>query len=377
MSGEIETARLSPRDATDVAEIVAAARRPLEPMGFGSKRAIGRPVAADLLDLGALAGIVSYEPAELVLTARAATPLATVEQALATNGQRLAFEPPDFGRLLGAERPQTLGGVIAANVAGSRRVTAGAARDHFIGFKAVTGAGESFKAGGNVVKNVTGYDLPKLLAGSWGTLAVLTEVTVRVAPQPELDRTLVIDADSAHAGSALLRAALCSAHDVSAAGFDPVRGALLRLEGFAPSVEARVQALCSELGCKPRHVLDGAASRETWSALAGAMPLASSHVVWRISVPPSDAPDVLARLRPDQYLLDWGGGLIFAAYSRADAARVRGALKSGHATLLKASPTDRAATPVFHPQPAVVAAAAGRLRAAFDPRGILNPGRMS
>ena len=377
MSAEADSARLTPRDAADVAAIVAAARRPLEPIGRGSKRAIGRPVAADLLDLGALAGIVSYEPAELVLSARAATPLATIEQALAANGQRLAFEPPDFGRLLGAERPQTLGGVIAANLAGSRRVTAGAARDHFIGFKAVSGAGESFKAGGKVVKNVTGYDLPKLLAGSWGTLAVLTEVAVRVAPQPELDRTLVLDAGSVEVGTQLLRAALGSAHDVSAAGFDPVRGALLRLEGFAPSVEARMQALCAELGCKPRRVLEGAASRETWSALAGAVPLASSHVVWRISVPPADAPAVLARLRPEQYLLDWGGGLILAAYSRVDAEHVRGALKTGHATLLKAPAADRVATPVFQPQPAVAAAAAARVRAAFDPRGILNPGRMS
>jgi glycolate oxidase FAD binding subunit len=279
--------------------------------------------------------------------------------------------------VLGVERPQTLGGVIAANLAGSRRVTAGAARDHFIGFRAVNGGGEAFKAGGNVVKNVTGYDLPKLLAGSWGTLAVLTEVTVRVVPAPELDRTLVLDTQSVHAGASMMRAALASAHDVSAAGFDPVRGVLLRLEGFAPSVEARVQALCTELGCKPRHVLDGAASRETWGALAGAAPLASSHVVWRISVPPADAPEVLARLRPDQYLLDWGGGLIFAAYSRVDAGLVRGALKSGHATLLKAPAAERAATPVFQPQPAVVAAAAARLRGAFDPRGILNPGRMS
>jgi glycolate oxidase FAD binding subunit len=376
MSGETESTRLKPRDAADVAAIVAAARRPLEPVGGGSKRAIGRPIVADVLDLGELTGIVKYEPAELVLTAQAATPLTAIDQALAASGQRLAFEPPDFGRLLGAERPQTLGGVIAANLAGSRRVTAGAARDHFIGFRAVSGAGESFKAGGKVVKNVTGYDLPKLLAGSWGTLAVLTEVTVRVAPKPELDRTLVLDAGSVELGAKLLRAALGSAHDVSAAGFDPVRGALVRLEGFAASVEARVQALCAELGCKPRHVLDGAASRETWNALAGAVPLASSHVVWRISVPPAEAPDVLARLRPDQYLLDWGGGLIFAAYSRVDAEHVRGALRSGHATLLKAPAADRATTPVFQPQPGVIAAAGARLRGAFDPRGILNPGRM-
>ena len=177
MSSHAEGARLHPRDAADVAAIVAGAVRPLEPLGGGSKRQIGKPIAADILDLSALDGIVTYEPAELVLTARAATPLATIERTLAAHAQRLAFEPPDLGRLFGGDWPQTIGGVLAANAAGSRRVAAGAARDHFLGFQAVAGSGESFKAGGKVVKNVTGYDLPKLLAGSWGTLAVLTEVT--------------------------------------------------------------------------------------------------------------------------------------------------------------------------------------------------------
>ena len=182
MPQDFERAVLRPRDAADAADIVAGAQRPLEPVGGGSKRAIGRPIEADLLDLGELAGIVTYEPAELVLTAQAATPLATLDAALATHAQRLAFEPPDFGTLLGVRGEQTIGGVLAANLAGSRRVAAGAARDHFLGFNAVSGRGEQFKAGGKVVKNVTGYDLPKLLAGSWGTLAVLTDVTLRVTP---------------------------------------------------------------------------------------------------------------------------------------------------------------------------------------------------
>jgi glycolate oxidase FAD binding subunit len=376
MSVVAENARLRPRDAADVAAIVAGTKRALEPIGGGSKREIGKPVDADLLDLRALDGIVSYEPAELVLTARAATPLATLERALAERSQRLAFEPPDFGTLLGRGAAQTLGGVIAANLSGSRRLTAGAARDHFLGFHAVTGSGEPFKAGGNVVKNVTGYDLPKLLAGSWGTLAVLTEVTIRVAPAPELDRTLVVAAGSAAECLALLGRALRSPHDVSAAAVDPARGSLLRLEGFAASVEARTRALCAELECEPQAVLEGAESRACWYALASGVPLAASPVVWRISVPPADAPRVLERLEPDNYLLDWGGGLILAAYRDVDAARVRGAFTSGHATLLKAPLAARAATAVFQPQPPAVAAAAVRLRSAFDPRGILNPGRL-
>jgi glycolate oxidase FAD binding subunit len=377
MSGTRDGTWLEARDADDVAAIVAAAVRPLEPVGGGSKRAVGRPVEADVLDLAALAGVVAYEPAELVLTAHAATPLAGIEAQLAACAPRLAFEPPDFGALLGSARPQTLGGVLAANLAGSRRVAAGAARDHFLGCRAVTGRGEPFKAGGRVVKNVTGYDLPKVLAGSWGTLAVLTEVTIRVVPSPELDRTLVVASDSAAESVRLQCAALGSAYDVSAAGFDPERGTLLRLEGFAASVAARATALCDDLRCTPNKVLEGAASRRCWHELASAASLAASPVVWRISVPPADAPAVLERLEPERYLLDWGGGLIYAAYSAADGARVRGAITSGHATLLKAPAAVRAAEPVFQPQPAAVAAVAARLRDAFDPRGILNPGRMS
>jgi len=377
MEGTNDGTWLRARDADDVAAIVAGAVRPLEPVGGGSKRAVGRPMEADVLDLAELAGIVAYEPAELVLTARAATPLAAVETELAASAQRLAFEPPDFGALLGSVRPQTLGGVLAANLAGSRRVAAGAARDHFLGFRAVTGRGEPFKAGGRVVKNVTGYDLPKLLAGSWGTLAVLTEVTIRVVPSPELDRTLVVASASAAESVRLQCAALGSAHDVSAAGFDPERGTLLRLEGFAASVAARATALCDELRCTPSEVVEGAASRRCWQELASATALAASPIVWRISVPPADAPAVLERLKPERYLLDWGGGLIYSAYSVADGTRVRNAFTVGHATLLKAPSEVRAAESVFQPQPPAVAAAAARLRDAFDPRGILSPGRMS
>jgi glycolate oxidase FAD binding subunit len=376
MADDTDGAVLRPRDAADLASIVADARRALEPIGAGSKRSIGRPVEADLLDLGALAGIVSYEPAELVLTARAATSLDTLDAALAAHSQRLAFEPPDLGTLLGEQRPQTIGGVLATNLAGSRRIAAGAARDHFLGFAAVTGQGERFKAGGRVVKNVTGYDLPKLLAGSWGTLGVLTDVTVRVAPAPELDRTLVLPSAAAGDSVRLLGAALGSPHDVSAAGFDPERGSLLRLEGFAASVAARTEALCAELGLTPAAVLDGPASQQLWRAHGGATALAASPVVWRVSVPPADAPAVLERLAPSRYLLDWGGGLIWAAYDAVDAARVRASFGGGHATLIKAPAAARAAAQVFQPQPAAVAAVAARLKAAFDPRGVLNPGRM-
>jgi glycolate oxidase FAD binding subunit len=368
---------LRPRDAADVAEIIRTHPRALAPAGAGSKRAIGHPVDADYLDLSVLAGILEYEPAELVLCARAATPLVTIEAALSAHGQRLAFEPPDFGRLLGMSVSQTLGGVLAANLAGSRRVFAGAARDHFLGFDAVSGRGEVFKAGGKVVKNVTGYDLPKLLAGSWGTLAVLTDVTIRVAPAPEVERTLIVPTSTVGQGVAILTAALGSPFEISGAAFDPQQGCLLRLEGFESSVAARSAGVLTALGDPEALQFHADASRSLWRDIGDAVALAGWPIVWRISVPPSDATRVLAALDPERYLLDWGGGLIWAAYRELDAARVRGALHSGHATLLRAPLSARTqSTPVFQPQSPALAAVAARVKAAFDPHGKLNPGRM-
>jgi glycolate oxidase FAD binding subunit len=381
-SAPAERAAPRPRDEADVAEIVAACSSALEPLGGGSKRAVGRPVDAAPLELGALRGIESYEPAELVLTAKAATPLHEIEQALAERAQRLAFDPPDFGALLGEAGIATIGGALATNLAGSRRVSAGAARDHFLGCTAVTGRGELFAAGGRVVKNVTGYDVPKLLAGSWGTLAILTRVTLRVVPAAETERTLIVRAATAEEAAAALSAALGSPHDVSSAAFDPELGCLLRLEGFAASVDARAAALRAtfrgEVGS-----LESSASRALWREIGGAAVLAAWPVVWRISVPPADAPRVAAALGADRYLLDWGGGLIWAAFTGADAEsarsaaeRVRTAVRSGHATLFKAPREVRAAVPVFPPQPPVLAEAARRLKAAFDPADKLNPGRL-
>ena len=387
------TSALRPRDAADVAEMVATHPRALEPVGGGALREVGHGTDADVLSLDALAGVVAYEPEELVLTALAGTPLAALERELAAHQQRLAFEPPDFGALLGVARPHTIGGILSANLAGSRRVSAGAARDHFLGCEAVTGRGERFKAGGRVVKNVTGYDVPKLLAGSWGTLAVLTSVTLRVAPLPETERTLVVPSSTADDAVAVMSAALGSPHDVSAAAFDAGRGCLLRLEGFAASVDARGAALArmlraesGERGGWPARdaalrrgdigTVGADESRALWAAIGGATALARWPVVWRISVPPTEAPRVLAALAPERYLLDWGGGLISAAFSVVDAARVRGALHEGHATLFKAPREARAANAVFQPQPAALAAASRRVKRAFDPDGRLSPGRL-
>jgi glycolate oxidase FAD binding subunit len=367
---------LRPRDEADLAEIVRAHPNALEPIGSGSKRTIGRPVRADVLDLSALSGVIDYRPEELVLTARAATALPDLQRTLAERNQRLAFEPPDLSTLLGVRAPATLGGVLCANLAGSRRVAAGAARDHFLGFRAISGRGERFKAGGKVVKNVTGYDLPKLMAGSWGTLAVLTEVTVRAVPASECEVSLLVPASGPGEAVRLLTAALGSPFEVSAGAFDPSGGVAVRLEGFGPSVQARIKGLLNTLSPPGWTQLDTEPSRQLWSQIAGAASLADLPVVWRLSVPPSEAPAIIRDLAPERYLLDWGGGLIWLGSSAADATRVRGAVRSGHATLIKAPESVRADVPVFHPLPAPLAALTARVKAAFDPENKLNPGRM-
>jgi len=414
MTGSVVT----PRDAGEVRDAVAwslANATPVEVLGHGSKRAIGRPVQAGLtLDLSRLAGITLYEPEELVLAAAAGTPLAAIEAELAAHGQELAFEPMDYGPLLGGAPDRgTVGGLLAANLAGPRRIKAGAARDHVLGIKAVSGRGEAFKSGGRVVKNVTGYDLPRTLAGSWGTLAVFTEVTLKVLPRAETETTLVLTGLDAAAAGRAMRRAMAGPVDVSGAAFLPApsvatvdalaalgtSATLIRLEGVAPSVEdrlARLGALLAGLG--PVEHLAEAPSRAAWRAVRDVLPLAvpssdrpvaaapAGAVVWRVSVAPTAGPAVAAavtRATAAEALLDWAGGLVWLALAApgddGGAALVRGAVAAaggGHATLIRAPAELRARVPVFEPQPAPLAALAGRLKAEFDPGGVLNPGRM-
>lgn len=382
MPGPTTASVLKPTDTSELAAMLSADAEPLEPVGLGSKRSIGRPIDAALLDLSALTGIVDYRPAELVLTANAGTPMAEIETQLMASGQRLAFEPPDLSRLLGTREasaisghaPGTIGGVLATNLSGSRRIAAGAARDHFLGVTAVNGRGQTFRAGGNVVKNVTGYDLPKLLAGSWGSLAVMSEVTLKVVPRGETEMTLIVPDQAPAEAVERLSSALGSAHEVSSAAFDPWRGSALRLEGIAASVEARRVALLQEFGNPECEQLEAETSLAYWMQMAAAEALAEWRVVWRLSVPPTDAPRVIEAIAPERYLLDWGGGLIWAAFDKVDSGLVRGSLREGHATLIKAPADSR--TCRQHPPSAAAAQVLDRVRDAFDPDRRLNPGRM-
>jgi len=391
--------RFRPADERELVQTIQhalAAEEPLELVGGGSKRGLGRPLQTPhQLELGTFSGIVLYEPEELVLTAGAATPLAEIEATLAAANQMLAFEPGDWRALLGTEGTvPTLGGVLACNLSGPRRIRQGAARDHFLGFKGVSGRGEVFKAGGRVVKNVTGYDLCKLMAGSYGTLAALTEVTVKVLPRPEATRTVLLSGLGDEVALRAMSQALNSAHELGGAAHLPENVAkagkaltLARVEGPVPSVEARAASLRKELAeFGAAEILGDDASQTLWWSLRDAAVFASppdrDRIVWRVSVAPSTAPVFIATLRREldfRYFLDWGGGLIWLAVAGAadgGAKAIRAAIPAGHATLIRAPDALRAVMPVFQPQAREVAALTQRVKDSFDPKRILNRGRM-
>ncbi len=403
------TETLAPKSAEDVLRALRWAQTheaPLEIVGGGTKRGWGRPSETNhVLDLAALSGIDLYEPDELVLSAKAATPLAEIEAALAEEGQALAFEPPDFGPLFGQPAGrQTLGGTVACNLAGPRRIKAGAARDHLLGFHAVTGRGEAIKSGGRVVKNVTGYDLSKLVSGAFGTLCVLTDLTIKVLPRGEKTRTVLLYAQDDEEAVAALGEALNSPHELSAAAYLPkvvaLRSAVgrvkdrnrsvtaVRVEGPGPSVEhrcAELRALWAARG--ETEELHGHNSGALWSEVRDVAPLLPDPemAIWRVSVAPTAGPAiaeaVVGQLRGETYF-DWGGGLVWVAAEpgRREAAQIlRAAIAragGGHATLVRGPTVLRRTVPVFQPQPEPLARVTRGLKEQFDPRGILNPGRM-
>jgi glycolate oxidase FAD binding subunit len=394
---------LKPSDARQLQEAVAwaaAEGEALSLVGTGTKAGLGRPQhAARTLDLSALSGGIEYEPEELVLSCGAATPMRDILLLLEQRAQMLAFEPPDFGALYGLP-PEggTIGGALACNLAGPRRIKMGAARDHFLGFSGVSGRGEEFKAGGRVVKNVTGYDLSKLMAGAMGTLAALDRVTVKVMPAAAKTRSvLVFGLDPAKAVAAMADA-LNSPWEVSGAAYLPAsvakrsavdfvaRGgasvAAIRVEGTAVSVAARCAALKDALGAfGPVEELHSMRSLVLWREIrdvAALLPDAAA-AIWRVSVAPTQGPVTAASVPRAEWYLDWGGGLVWLAVPAqgdAGAAALRASFDEGHATLMRAPDALRAAVPVFQPPSAGVAALTRGIKAQFDPRGILNPGRM-
>ena len=392
---------LVPQSESELAELIraAAARAaPLRLVGSDTKRALGRPSAGGAVSLAGFSGVTLYEPEELVLTAGAATPRAEIEALLDAEGQELAFEPIDFGALYGSGSG-TIGGLVATGASGSRRIKAGALRDHLLGFRCVTGRGEIVKSGGRVMKNVTGYDLSKLVAGSFGTLAALTEVTLKVLPKAEGEASLLVLGLDEPQSLAALRQATQAPLDASSfamlpAGSNPLRlatnAAAIRLEGPAISLDARRDALAKLLthpACR-FETLEAAASRALWRSLRDAEPVTQGPgQLWRVSLAPTDGAALLDRLRaagaaPSAHFYDWAGGLVWLGFEPAADAHA-GALRpivadlGGQATLIRADDAVRARVGVFQPQPQALAALSCRVKESFDPAHILERGRLS
>ncbi|HEX9842103.1 MAG TPA: glycolate oxidase subunit GlcE [bacterium] len=368
----------------------AASGRPLELLGAGSKRGYGRPVqGAQAMSLGALSGIVDYQPHELILVARPGTPLAQVEATLAEAGQALAFEPPHWSAAA------TLGGVIACNLSGPRRFKAGAARDHLLGFQAVTGTGEAVRGGGRVVKNVTGYDLPKLLCGSFGTLAVFTELVLKVLPHAEAERTVLLRGLTDGEAVERLGAVSRSVHEPSGLAHLPAgarvpgvaaavaEGAALtavRLEGPEPSVRHR----SGQVGPGAAGVLETADSRAFWTALREGEPLALAEDErrWRFSVAPMAGARLgsrLGELGGVRLWYDWGGALVWAAVPAPHKPALLHRLArehGGHAQLVAQGARCPHEEPAFSPLSPPQQRLHANLKRSFDPQRVLNPGRM-
>lgn len=388
-----------------ILEDAVGRQRPIEIVGSGSKRRIGRPTqTAAAISTASMRGIAMYEPTELVMSARAGTPLVQVEAELAAQGQMLPFEPIDIGPTVGGQSgTQTIGAAFACNLSGARRISAGAARDHLLGLEGVNGRAEIFKSGGRVMKNVTGYDLCRGLSGSWGTLAVVTDVTFKVLPAPEDTATLIYTDLPDDIGVELLCAGLRLPYEVSGTVHLPERVAArlehdglrglgksitaLRLENFSRSVSYRSEAMVDELKVYGDPlVITAADSMQFWSELRrlSVLPYSDETCLWRISTAPKKGPKIVAAIRrhmPTEVLYDWSGGLIWVevvASADAGASDIRRAvaIHGGHATLIRAEPPVRASVEVFQPQsPAVERLIAG-IKTAFDPHGLFNPGRM-
>ncbi len=386
---------LRPASEDEAAAMVRDARaskRRIDIVGGGTRSGLGRPGRGDArISTAALSGIVFYEPAEMVVCAQAGTPISMVEAAIDTAGQMLPFEPMDHRMLYATQGEPTIGGLVACNVSGPRRISAGAARDALLGVRLVNGAGEVIKNGGRVMKNVTGLDLVKLNCGAHGTLGLLTEATLRLLPKPEHEATIVVRRLDDQAAINAMTQALGSPYFVSgAAHLNAGMGrefprTILRVEGLRESVDYRVGRLLELLGeVGAKHALEGADSIKLWRAVRDAEYLAEprDNAVWRISTAPSHGAAFIARLGPaaQNHFYDWGGGLVWvsAAATPEASGAVRSALASfgGHATLMRAPDALRSAVDVFAPLSAPLMRITRGVKHSFDPDGVLNSGRM-
>ncbi|HTQ14458.1 MAG TPA: FAD-binding protein [Rhizomicrobium sp.] len=340
-----------------------AAKAPFEIVAGGTRRAVGRPLGdLPMLDVSSLSGIVKYEPAELIITAQPATPLTEIKAVLAEKGQRLGFDPADWSRLLGSNGVATLAGAASADASGSGKLRHGGARDSLLAFRAVNGLGEAFRGGAKVVKNVTGFDLPKLMCASMGTLGPLTELTLRVFPRPDCSAVLVTDEMPPEDGLACLRRVWSGPLDPSGLMYR-AGAAHIRLDGSAEVLKEKIAAL--------RALLAGVRLRESADDFDAPMQ-APEGALWRLAVPPSEAASVAAGSGAADWWADGAGGVLWIVTDVTADLHPAAARAGGSAVRL----TGGGAVPPFAPEPAARAALTRAVKAAFDPLGLFNPGRM-
>lgn len=394
MSLIVDFAPSSEEEAALVIKELFSSNRPVAIRGGGTRTGLGRQVQADaVLTASSLTGITLYEPAEMVISARAGTTVRETEELLAANGQMLPFEPMDHRTLYGSTGEPTIGAVVACNISGPRRIQAGAARDSLLGVRFINGRGEIVKSGGRVMKNVTGLDLVRLSCGAYGSLGLLTEVTFKVLPRPEYSSTLVLDGlDDTHGVAALTRA-MGSPFEVSGAAHLPAglvgprSSSLLRVAGFRSSVGHRLselRKLLSDFG--PSVIMDEKSSVATWLHIRDVKYLVGGdgNAIWRVSVKPTDGPRVVQALLGTQNLkhfFDWSGGLVWISVAAtqdgaAEALRATTASLGGHATLISAPNSLRNAVDVFEPLAAPLLRITAGIKRSVDPVRVLNPAVM-
>ncbi|HEY0212489.1 MAG TPA: glycolate oxidase subunit GlcE [Paenirhodobacter sp.] len=366
----------SPTTEQELAQILTDAHARRTPLGIvgGGTRVQGRASDWQPLSTAHLSGVVAYEPGEMTLIVRPGTPLAEVQDLLAAENQSLAFEPADMRGVLGGNGTPTIGGMVATNASGPRRLRVGACRDHLLGVRFVDGQGRILKNGGRVMKNVTGLDLGKVLCGAHGTLGVLTEVALKTLPVAHATETLALPGQTIAQAIAVFATALATPYDLAGAAWrDGIT--YLRIEGLEPQVPYRRERLRTLLRAHEITELDDATSHGLWRELRDLDHFARQTApLWRLMVQPTDAPAICAALSAlgGTVSLDWGGGLIWYC-GPGDADTVRATLPRGHATLIRRGD---ASGPAFTPPPPVTARLSEHLRRAFDPARILNPGLM-
>lgn len=364
-------------------------RTPLEIVANGTKRAFSNIVLGEQLDVSGLAGIVSYEPEELIITAKPATTLSELRAVLSEKKQQLGFDPPEWAPFFGASGESTLGGILSVDAAGPARLRHGGARDHLLGIRAVNGFGAGFRAGGRVVKNVTGFDIPKLVCGSFGTLCVLTEVTLRVFPKPALSATLAVRNVNAHQGLALLRRVWTSPLESSGLSYLPDRlspitdsatgTALIRFDGASEPLAEKLALARPLLQGMEADTHDG--DEHFAPVTDGSLFHGLSLDVWRVYVPPAQALPFLSEAAPAGWTADWAGGLLWVGLEAGDAdARTRlarAAARTGvQAIRMRGDPKTRSGSGIIEPDDAGLHSVLAAVKRAFDPLALLNRDRL-